>query len=897
MSLPKDVNVYTVITKKGIDDSDTKSKKQSVKTKLTTTTTKVAEPNFPTRHVATASNAKLSLRTDNYILSASEATDLLNDPEIQFVEPYLAPATPSFYKNPDPGPLDLTGSFTGAIDNHNDALLSEITQHPNIPGVSNYQLTASNGDVKIEITGSTGVKSILVLSSSAIYTEGDVITFSSQSLGATTQGGKDLIVTLTSSILHYNLFTSSSTPINRLAFFTTESLKYQNGWTRLGVAPLNTYYILAGVDSELVSNPNPEVQKDLVDTYFRTQHPDIGYFFNPSNIAAAQRNANGLYKESYFQGNINGTWFLTSSVNSPPTFSFSNITLDGTGVDIIICDPGSFSNPWSSSADAFAQPFSADNSNVEFHGEFRNDYEGSPYSNRGNLKLDPINWNTHLGLESGSTGFIHPALTRIFPEKLEMGHNLWYSKGNHGRGMATNTFGNIMGLAPGAKCYYINIFEGGRLGEVAPPPIPIDSPGGPTRESGASLDVCMDMARLFHESKSINPDTGVKRPTIFVLSYGVSADIRMGLRSDGVGGPNPWRTHINTHSFGSHVYTYADYLADGYLNSSFPPNEANLPYSTALNSPTTFQNLPFIHLLRVLALDAVAQDMCDAGVIMVKAGGNNPSAVFQSGSENDPDWDPIWSSSHYNDYYSFDIDIDTSVAPDGTPLPGLAQDLGITYANTPIYYNRGSSPMCDKTIYVGGTSVNQLYEDNEGNIPWGIERQFSKGPRVDVFALNSHIQNDRKDAQIPVFTSSFAPENFGISVNPSDPVGADIDNFGYCIGGGGTSFAGPTTAGVIALYLQLNPSATSKDVKKWLLEHSSPLGGDISESRYGDRWPSFLTYGPSGASSSRREPGETGDPVFGGHQNRVLYNPYNAISPLQTSGSITFNNGASFKIG
>ena len=53
----------------------------------------------------------------------------------------------------------------------------------------------------------------------------------------------------------------------------------------------------------------------------------------------------------------------------------------------------------------------------------------------------------------------------------------------------------------------------------------------------------------------------------------------------------------------------------------------------------------------------------------------------------------------------------------------------------------------------------------------------------------------------------------------------------------GTSMAAPNTCGVIACYLESNPSATRVDARDWLFNHGSVLVDELLYDRYGDTDP------------------------------------------------------------
>lgn len=457
-----------------------------------------------------------------------------------------------------------------------------------------------------------------------------------------------------------------------------------------------------------------------------------------------QRNTVGVINFDFVDDNITNF----TNYNSP---------LDGSGVDIIISDPGCKIN----------------------HADFK-DFEG-------NSRFIELDWNEALGLTSNQTNY----------------SSTWYNAGGyHGTYMAGVCAGTVSGVAKGATLYFMRTY----LGNEGKGP----TNGYPPSTWAVGMPQSYELARLFHESKSINSSTGYKRPTIFVQSMGVSYQqtIPSNTLNDGY-------THIVSKSIGGTITTATT-------------SPANLSFGIATEGIIRADTK---HPARNSILDIPLEEMCDAGVIFVGAAGNANSPMFVSGNLEDPDFDPFnngwYNSTYYDDYYAFDVD------SGGYP------------AHTPIYYMRGSSPICDKAIKVAALTTNGYYDSSSFNIaPYS-----NKGPRIDIVAPST------------VVTPGYGASAFNWVSSHFNPSHAVESNRKLGLGGTGTSFAGPMAAGVIALYLQLNPQATSLDIKKWLRSNASIITGSTSFNFRTNALP------PSG---------EIYPPLYGTPTQSVLYSPFNS---------------------
>ena len=119
--------------------------------------------------------------------------------------------------------------------------------------------------------------------------------------------------------------------------------------------------------------------------------------------------------------------------------------------------------------------------------------------------------------------------------------------------------------------------------------------------------------------------------------------------------------------------------------------------------------------------------------------------------------------------------------------------------STKFYYNRGSSPKSAKSISVGNMDTD-FY-----NTTKTVEQKHGTscaGPDVDVFAAGTNIVSAGSNR---------------VTANPAYPKNTVFKTSKYT----GTSQASPQIAGMCALYLQTNPTATPAQVKEWIVSSAN----------------------------------------------------------------------------
>lgn len=261
-----------------------------------------------------------------------------------------------------------------------------------------------------------------------------------------------------------------------------------------------------------------------------------------------------------------------------------------------------------------------------------------------------------------------------------------------------------------------------------------------------------DLIRLWHLRKPIDPRTGYRRPTIVNASWG-------------------YRWY--------HPGTTTEPLLN-YGEVNYRGNEAisfrGQGYSDMdVSDRTGVGIMSSAYQIRRAAVDSAVEDLTDAGVIFVTAAGNYYGTIFRPGDI------------EYNNYFTNDG----------------RNKLGDP-AGTPIYYQRGSSPVSDDAIVVA--NVNEKVLSHSGN-PERLNFSSDRGPRVDICAPGSAITSS---------TDAVGYSGTGYDYNAPYPLDPNFQIARIS----GTSMAAPQVTGLLALYLQLNPQATPQDCKNWLSDNA-----------------------------------------------------------------------------
>ncbi len=221
---------------------------------------------------------------------------------------------------------------------------------------------------------------------------------------------------------------------------------------------------------------------------------------------------------------------------------------------------------------------------------------------------------------------------------------------------------------------------------------------------------------------------------------------------------------------------------------------------------------------RVGSVDSDITELLSEGVIVVTAAGNNYDKIDTA------------AGSDYNNYWT---------------NSGLGN----------IYYHRGQSPYSDSAITVGSIKEISNYT------PLEVKSDFSnQGPGVTVSAPGSYIM------------SACSQTNIRGGVAYHENASYKQTNIS------GTSMAAPQVAGVLALYLQSNPSATPAQVKTWLTGTTIPGQDRIYNTGNDDDYTDV-------------------ESTWGGNQNYLFW-PFAQLNiTTRVSGAISLKGPINFKLG
>jgi subtilisin family serine protease len=319
-----------------------------------------------------------------------------------------------------------------------------------------------------------------------------------------------------------------------------------------------------------------------------------------------------------------------------------------------------------------------------------------------------------------------------------------------------------------------------------------------------------DLINKFHVQKAIDPVLGTKRPTIVNGSWGVTGYVMNS------GSPyNPYSGHT--------IYLNYQIWGGSYRGTSWSGYTINANYALDGTNAGTYTNTSgnasILYQINGYSTtyDSALASMMANGVHYVRSAGNDHTKQELSTG---PD---------YNNYVS----IITSINASGQPV----------LSNT--YYCRASSPWAAGCINVGASNVTTYSStlDQRGTFS-------SYGTAVDLYAPGVGLVCAAVSGNTYAGNSSFYQKNES-----------------------GTSFSSPEAAGVLALFLQQNPSATPANAKKWITSNNQ---GCINGVLWDDGLSNNYTYGNLSLS---------------GGNNAFLYNPFSSANMALGSNGLHMTGG------
>jgi len=331
-----------------------------------------------------------------------------------------------------------------------------------------------------------------------------------------------------------------------------------------------------------------------------------------------------------------------------------------------------------------------------------------------------------------------------------------------------------------------------------------------------SIESSYDLMKIFHQNKPINTETGRQNPTVVNGSWGYFAGFNSG-------------TTVS-YSFKGSTGTFTGYASN---------STGVQAMAYGLNSGTVY-NRQFATSSRSNSTETAGDEMVNAGVIYVTSAGNSNQRLGIGTA------DP-----HLNDYLTTLNGADTRAGVPGYNVSGTVPSGHRNYIHpSNIGYNT-------TTDYHPAICVGAMDDFIESNYQERKASYSNNGPGVDVWAP--------ADETLSAGMRASNGDQLGSEINFSRYNSNFVDRYFN-----GTSAASPVVAGVVALFLQSKPSATSAEVKDFIRTQASQM---LPNSEWSNPYPTDNDAEYWRDNFNNR-----------GAANRVIYDPTASDAEVKISG-------------